>query len=102
MTITVARLHKLLGELIDAGHGRKPVLVDKQSFTNPCENDGAILLPVSVVNGPKWIPMLDDDGGTKWNRDGTESGKIVVVLGGEAAEPDGVALPQNTEPKDQP
>jgi hypothetical protein len=86
MSMTVAALHKRLGALIEAGHGRKPVLVDKRTFTDPRENDGAMLLPLSVVNGPKWIPMADDDGGTKWNKDGTESGATAVVLGGQDAE----------------
>lgn len=82
MSMTVATLHKRLSALIDAGHGRKPVLVDKPSFTHPCEQDGTTILEISSVDGPKWIPICDDDGGTKWNKDGTESGKTVIVLSG--------------------
>ncbi len=82
MTMTVSRLHKMLGALIDAGHGRKPVLVNKTSFTHPCESDGTTMLSIAKVVGPQWIPLCDDDGGTKWNKDGTESGQRVVLLDG--------------------
>lgn len=89
MTVTIAALHKRLGKLIEAGHGRKPVFVDKASFTDNRENDGVSILPLAVVIGPKWIPMADDDGGTKWNTDGTEAGSTVLVLGGQSAEEGG-------------
>lgn len=58
MTMTVSRLHKQLSELIAAGHGRKP----------------------------EFIGTTDDDGGTKFNRDGTEAGRYTVVLSGEEEE----------------
>jgi hypothetical protein len=82
MSLTVAALHKRLGALIEAGHGRKPVLVNKASFQHPCEDEGVVMLDVSSVSEPKWIPILYDDGGTKWNKDGTESGKTIVELNG--------------------
>ena len=83
MTFTVAALHKTLGKLVAAGHGRKPVQVNKATFTHPCEMDGTVILDIVEVQGPKWIPICDDDGGTKWNKDGTESGKTVVILAGD-------------------
>jgi hypothetical protein len=82
MSMTVAALHKRLSALIAAGHGRKPVLVNKASFTHPLEMEGAVMLDIAAIYGPTWIPMADDDGGTKWNKDGTESGKTVVLLSG--------------------
>ena len=82
MSMTVTALHKQLSALIEAGHGRKPVLVNKTSFTHPLEDEGAVLLPIEAIDGPKWIPMCDDDGGTKWNKDGSESGQRVVILHG--------------------
>jgi hypothetical protein len=82
MSMTVAALHKRLGELIAAGHGRKPLCVNKPTFYDACESDGAVILEVHGVEGPRWIPTADDDGGTKWNKDGTESGKKIVVLYG--------------------
>lgn len=84
MAMTVQRLHKMLGTLIEQGHGRKPVCVDKGTFRHPLEEDGATILDVVECAGPKWIAMADDDGGPKFNQDGTESGKRVVVLSGRA------------------
>ena len=83
MSMTVAALHKRLGELVAAGHGRKPVLINKNTFTHPLESDGCVMLPVVEVQGPAWMGVMDDDGGTKWNKDGSEFGKTVVVLSGE-------------------
>jgi hypothetical protein len=82
MSMTVQRLHKQLGALIEAGHGRKTVCVDKESFSHPLEADGAVILDVLCVDGPKWIGISNDDGGTNWNKDGTESSKHVVILSG--------------------
>lgn len=93
MTMTVAALHKRLGALIEAGHGRKPVMVNKATFTHPLEEDGAVILHIAEVRGPEWIPNVDDDGGTKWNRDDSESGQRVVMLAGDRETSDGVALP---------
>ena len=84
MSYTVARLHKALGKLIEQGHGRKPVQVNKATFYNALEDDGAVIMDIKTVEGPLWIPTIDDDGGTKCNRDGTESGSRVVVLKGSA------------------
>ena len=84
MSMTVQRLHKLLGQLIEQGHGRKPVCVDKGSFSSPLENDGVTVFDLETVNGPQWLCMADDDGGTKWNKDGSESGRRVVILKGGA------------------
>jgi hypothetical protein len=88
MTMTVARLHKLLGALIEAGHGRKPVLVDRSTFSDPRDNDGLLMLPPRYVQGPRWIPTADDDGGTKWNKDGSEAGQQCVLIVGDCAEPE--------------
>jgi hypothetical protein len=82
MSMTVARLHKLLGALVAKGHGRKPVLVNKPTFYDAREDDGCILLEVRGIEGPLWIATADDDGGTKWNADGSEAGMRCVVLFG--------------------
>ncbi len=95
MSMTVAALHKRLAALIEAGHGRKPVLVNKPSFTHPCEQDGVGMLDVVNIEGPQWISMADDDGGTKFNKDGTESGKTVVLLGGGWDEEARLVLPND-------
>lgn len=87
MSMTVSRLHKLLGALVEAGHGRKPVLINKPTFRHNCEDDGVVMLDVEGVDGPRWISIADDDGGTKWNQDGTEAGKRVVLLYGDRYDP---------------
>jgi hypothetical protein len=84
--MTVNQLHKLLGELVSKGHGRKPVCINKHTFTHPLEDDGANILPVVSVSGPEWIYNTDDDGGVKQNKDGTESATRTVVLRGLAVE----------------
>lgn len=85
MTMTVGKLHKLLGQLVDQGHARKPVCINKNTFRHPLEDDGAVILGVEAVTGPKWIGNADDDGFTKENADGTESGRMTVILEGGAA-----------------
>ncbi len=102
MSMTVAALHNL-GALIEAGHGRKPVAVNKASFTHNCEDDGTVILDLQGVEGPIWIGTSDDDGGTKWNKDGTESGKKLVVLYGNSLQPEdrpvGVTVPDVSVPE---
>ena len=81
--MNVNQLHKALGALVEKGHGRKPVCINKTSFNHPLESDGAVILNVQAVTGPRFITMTDDDGGTKFNKDGTESGSYTVVLEGD-------------------
>lgn len=81
MAMTVARLHKMLGKLIEDGQGRRPVCVDKESFYHPLEADGATILHVTDADA-KTINMTDDDGGTAFNADGSERLRKVFVLGG--------------------
>jgi hypothetical protein len=80
--ITVGKLHKFLGELVAKGHARKPVCIDKATFHHPLESDGATILEVEKGRF-MWIPMIDDDGGVKQNKDGTESGRQCLVLRGD-------------------
>lgn len=81
MGLTINRLHKELGKLIEDGHGRKPVSINKNSFTHTLETDGCIILPVKTV-WVEWIPTISDEGGFKENKDGSESGKNICVLSG--------------------
>ena len=83
MRYTVARLHYELTKLIEQGHGRKPVWIDKETFQHNCEADGCTILPVAGM-GVVWVPMADGDGGTAYNRDGTEKGRTALVLAGDA------------------
>ena len=61
MTMTVPGLHKQLSELIAAGHGRKPVCINKRTFNHRMEEDGAVILPVESVSGPEFIGTTDAD-----------------------------------------
>ena len=80
-TITVAKLHKMLGELVDSGQGRRPVCVNKESFYHPLEGDGVAILDVTEAKADT-ITMADDDGWTATNKDGSEKTRKVFVIGG--------------------
>lgn len=83
--MTIIKLHKLLAALIEQGHGRKPVCIDKCTFTDPRESDGPMILPVCALD-LKWVNDADDDGGIAVNKDGTERGHMTLVLGGGSYE----------------
>lgn len=84
--MTLNKLHKILGKLIEQGHGRHRVSVDKQSFRDNREGDfSTMMLPVEVVD-VQWINDADDDGGLAVNKDGTERGRMTVILGGSSYE----------------
>lgn len=82
MSMTVKALHNQLGKLIKDGHGRKPVCVNKTSFHHVLEEDGAVIFDIDDIRGPIFVYMTDDDGGTKFNKDGSESGRYTVILDG--------------------
>lgn len=88
--MTVKALHKLLGALIEQGHGRKPVLVNKPTFEHNLEGDGCVMLDVCGIE-KSWVYTVDEDGGTKINQDGSESGRTCVVLYGSGHEPGGAS-----------
>lgn len=81
MRYTVARLHKELGKLVEAGHGRKIVHINKSSFQHNLESDGCVIMELAGL-GIQIVPVIDDDGGTKWNKDGSEASMTVLVLAG--------------------
>ncbi len=85
-TMTVNRLHKLLTKLIREGHGRIPVSVSKETFSDNREVDGCTILSVNGVV-VQYVPQADDDGGTKVNKDGTESHRKTAVIYGYNFEP---------------
>lgn len=82
--MTVKRLHKLLGELIEKGHARTEIVVSKTTFRHPLEADGATLLSIQGV-APQYVPQIDDDGGIKWLANGREAHRYYVVLFGDHA-----------------
>ena len=81
--MNVNQLHRALGKLIEGGHGRKPVAINFRTFYTH-DPDDANILPVTEVSPVTFVCKSDDDGGTKWNKDGSESGTFTVILGGGA------------------
>lgn len=79
--MTVGRLHGLLEKLIEHGHGRTIVRVDKPTFTHPLEDDGAVILGIRRVD-VQVVPNIGDDGGIKTLANGRESVSPTVVLSG--------------------
>lgn len=79
--MTLNKLHKTLGKLIEQGLGRCRVSIEKDSFRDNRENDGVTILPVEEID-VQWINDADDDGGLAINKDGTERGRTLVILGG--------------------
>lgn len=82
MGITVKRLYRMLGALIDDGHGNRKVCVDKPSFQHNLEADGCVILEVSGAQIHTY-PLIDGDGSTVENKDGTERELTSVVLIGD-------------------
>lgn len=82
MSMTVGKLHKLLGEAIAKGHARKPVCVDKETFWSPLEDDGCVILDADSA-AMQWVQQIDGDGATEVNKDGTEHGKRCFVIRGD-------------------
>ena len=56
MTLTVATLHRQLGELVKRGHGRKHVCIDKGTFNL----DGALILGVESISGVLFVKTADE------------------------------------------
>lgn len=79
--MTVKKLHAALEILIQAGAGRRKVVIDKETYRHPLESDGCVLLDVARVR-MQTNPIIDDDGGTTLNKDGTERTQQSVVLSG--------------------
>lgn len=81
MEFTIGRLCKRLEQLVKEGHARKPVVIDKPSFTHNCESDGVTMLPIAGI-GIVHVLQCDGDGGTKIKKDGSESHRQCLVLVG--------------------
>ena len=71
-TMTVARLHKMLGKMVEAGNGRRPVCVNKASFYHPLESDGVAILDVTEAKA-ETIAMADDGDQQRRQRKDTQS-----------------------------
>jgi len=81
--MTIIKLHKILGEKIKQGHGRKRVCVDKSSFKHPLEEDGALILDVNNVEIDH-VRIFDGDGFIACRKDGTERFNQVLIIRGDS------------------
>jgi len=79
--MTIKKLHELLGKLIENGHARTIVCVDKSSFVHSLEGDGAVILPVdrAEINVHE---MFDDDGGMAFLANGQAKERTALTLYG--------------------
>lgn len=82
--MTLNRLCQIL-EKLRAEHGRCRVSIAKDSFRDNRENDGCTILMVNGVD-VRWIIDADGDGGTAFNKDGSERGRTTVILYGDCYE----------------
>ncbi|MEM1355958.1 MAG: hypothetical protein AAGH88_13875 [Planctomycetota bacterium] len=79
--MTVYMLHNLLGQMIKKGLARRKIVVDKRSFISLLEEDGHILMNVESCE-TQTHSMMEEDGGAKFNADGSERVRTSVVLQG--------------------
>ena len=77
----VKTLHRILGDMIRLGCGHKSVCIDKETFVHALESDGAVILQVETAK-LETHEMIDDDGGLKVNKDGTNTSRTALVLRG--------------------
>lgn len=87
-TLTVGRLYKILGKMIEQGHARTGVYVSKQTFADNRESDGCTILPAYDCR-VKTIHLADDDGGIAKRADGSERYRTMAILFGCSDEGDG-------------
>lgn len=85
--MTAGKLHRILGELIKAGHERSAVCIDKETFTHPLESDGCVMLDAYGAKA-EYVPVMNDDGGMMHGD--KEKHKSCVVLWGFETHPGGV------------
>ncbi|MFH1850993.1 MAG: hypothetical protein ABIA75_01470 [Candidatus Neomarinimicrobiota bacterium] len=81
--MTIQKLHKILSELIDQGHGRKTILVNKPSLWDG--NETFELCEITDTDY-RWYPIVDGDGFSIENKDGMEHGKHALILIGSNSE----------------
>lgn len=80
--MTIKNLFNQLSKLIEEGHGRKLVCVDKSKVTHPLEGDGCCIIPVTSI-GIDVHDMMDDDGGMKELSNGQTAQRTALVIKAE-------------------
>lgn len=81
MSMTVAKLHKILSVFIAKGEGRCRVCVNKPSFRHTLEDDGCVILDVESVDIHQ-MPLIDPDGGMAVTARGQERTFRCLVFDG--------------------
>jgi hypothetical protein len=79
--MTIGKLHRKLAELIQQGHARKLVVINKKTFTHPLESDGCCMLDIADL-GLEIYNIMNDDGGIIHDN-GNEKLTQSLVLRGE-------------------
>ena len=82
----IRKLHRLLSELIDGGHGHKEVMINKNTFSHPLESDGAVIMPIESIY-LDWYELMDGDGFTEVDSRGCEKVKLSLIMDGENKQP---------------
>lgn len=85
--MTVGQLKKILDVFINQGHARKEVVVAKETFSHPLEDDGALRLPIDKVSLASY-GVVDADGFVKFRKNGQEYIRTSVVLYGWGYDPE--------------
>lgn len=80
--MTVRKLIKLLEELARSHGDRTPVVVDHHEIRASCGNfaDDCSIGEIKSIT-TEYVYRADDDGGIAVNKDGSERGRICIVLG---------------------
>jgi hypothetical protein len=80
--VTINQLNKLTSKLIEQGHGRRAVCVDKSKVTHPLEPDGCCVIPVTAAEIDVH-EMMNDDGGVKELANGQTAYRTALVIKAE-------------------
>lgn len=80
--MTIKQLHKITGELIAKGAGRRSVCISKDTYKHPLEADGCVILPVETAE-LRVIEISDDDGGAATLANGQIKTRTTLVLSGD-------------------
>ena len=83
--MTLQKLHRILGALVERGYGRREVCIDKGTFVHNLEADGCVILPVCRID-VQTFELMDGDGFHDLKADGTCKQRTSIVLGGASAE----------------
>ena len=81
--MTLAQLTKQLQRLVDKGHGRTHVVINKSTFKNNLEADGCCMFDIEAVHVGRWIIL--DENGYHIHADEQEHWREGIVLTGDCA-----------------